>query len=245
MTLTLKIWRQKNATAPGQFETYEARDVLTDMSLLEMLDVVNESIIARGEDPIAFDSDCREGICGMCSLVINGIAHGGQRGTATCQLHLRHFKDGETITIEPWRARARNGASSCTNALQEPGLPPDMAALRRAGVTGSLRPIYAWTDLTYLLHKRHVSWRYYVFTGTEPDCADDGMICESVRQGAKTPGIWNPLPYFDTVRQNERDRVAAPQAQLSEPVRCLLDNLAKAPVRERGTIGDRDRDRVG
>src|SRR5882724_8603552 len=106
MNLTLKIWRQENASAPGRFETYQARDVLPDMSFLEMLDVVNETIIARGADPIAFDSDCREGICGMCSLVINGIAHGGHRGTATCQLHMRHFKDGAVITIEPWRARA-------------------------------------------------------------------------------------------------------------------------------------------
>ena len=106
MNLTLKVWRQKNRNTPGQFETYEARDVLADMSFLEMLDVVNEGLIAAGREPISFDSDCREGICGMCSLVINGIPHGGHRGTATCQLHMRHFQDGETITIEPWRAKA-------------------------------------------------------------------------------------------------------------------------------------------
>src|SRR2546426_1824364 len=106
MNLTLKVWRQKDTNSPGRFETYEANNVLPDMSFLEMLDVVNEGLIQRGEQPIAFDSDCREGICGMCSLVINGIPHGGQRGTATCQLHMRHFKDGETITIEPWRAGA-------------------------------------------------------------------------------------------------------------------------------------------
>ncbi len=106
MNLTLKVWRQKSAAAPGGFATYEARDILADMSFLEMLDVVNEGLIGRGEDPIAFDSDCREGICGMCSLVINGIPHGGNRGTATCQLHMRHFDDGQTITIEPWRARS-------------------------------------------------------------------------------------------------------------------------------------------
>jgi len=106
MNLTLKVWRQKDSGAPGQFETYQARDVIPDMSFLEMLDVVNEELLAKGKDPIAFDSDCREGICGMCSLVINGVPHGGHRGTATCQLHMRHFKDGETITIEPWRARA-------------------------------------------------------------------------------------------------------------------------------------------
>jgi succinate dehydrogenase / fumarate reductase iron-sulfur subunit len=106
MNLTLKVWRQKNAGTPGRFETYEAKNVLADMSFLEMLDVVNEGIIERGQEPIAFDSDCREGICGMCSLVINGIPHGGNKGTATCQLHMRHFKDGETITIEPWRAQA-------------------------------------------------------------------------------------------------------------------------------------------
>ncbi|HXP62222.1 MAG TPA: succinate dehydrogenase/fumarate reductase iron-sulfur subunit [Dongiaceae bacterium] len=106
MNLTLRIWRQKNRQTPGHFETCEAKDVSPDMSFLEMLDVVNEGLIQGGQEPIAFDSDCREGICGMCSLVINGIPHGGQRGTATCQLHMRHFKDGETITVEPWRARA-------------------------------------------------------------------------------------------------------------------------------------------
>src|SRR6476619_897814 len=106
MNLTLRVWRQKNARDGGRFETYQAKDVLEDMSFLEMLDVVNEDLIAKGHEPIAFDSYCREGICGMCSLVINGIPHGGHRGTATCQLHMRHFKDGETITIEPWLAKA-------------------------------------------------------------------------------------------------------------------------------------------
>ena len=106
MNLTLKVWRQKNRDAAGSLATYDVRDLIPDMSFLEMLDVVNEGLIARGEDPIAFDSDCREGICGMCSLVINGVPHGGYRGTATCQLHLRHFRDGQTITIEPWRARS-------------------------------------------------------------------------------------------------------------------------------------------
>ncbi len=106
MNLTLKVWRQKNRNSPGRFETYPAKDVLEDMSFLEMLDVVNENLQEQGQEPIAFDSDCREGICGMCSLVINGVPHGGHRGTATCQLHMRHFKDGDTITIEPWRARA-------------------------------------------------------------------------------------------------------------------------------------------
>ncbi len=106
MNLTLKVWRQKNATSPGRFVTYEARDISPDMSFLEMLDVIDEDILTRGEDPIAFDSDCREGICGMCSLVINGIPHGGHKGTATCQNHMRHFRDGDIITVEPWRAKA-------------------------------------------------------------------------------------------------------------------------------------------
>jgi succinate dehydrogenase / fumarate reductase, iron-sulfur subunit len=106
MNLTLKVWRQKHPEDTGEFVTYEAREIIPDMSFLEMLDVVNQELIERGEEPIAFDSDCREGICGTCSLVINGIPHGGQRGTTACQLHMRYFEDGQTITIEPWRARA-------------------------------------------------------------------------------------------------------------------------------------------
>ena len=105
MNLTLKVWRQKDARSEGHLVSYEAEDVLADMSFLEMLDVVNEKLIAAGQEPIAFDSDCREGICGTCSMVINGVAHGGQRGTTVCQLHMRHFNDGDTIVIEPWRAR--------------------------------------------------------------------------------------------------------------------------------------------
>jgi len=105
MNLTLHVWRQKNARDKGRMATYAARDIIPDMSFLEMLDVVNEDLILKGEDPIAFDHDCREGICGMCSLVINGVPHGHQRKTTVCQLHMRHFKDGDTITIEPWRAR--------------------------------------------------------------------------------------------------------------------------------------------
>ena len=106
MNLTLKVWRQKNAQEQGRLVEYPAKDVNPDMSFLEMLDVVNEGLIARGEEPIAFDSDCREGICGTCSLMINGLAHGGQRGTTVCQLHMRHFEDGQTVVIEPWRARS-------------------------------------------------------------------------------------------------------------------------------------------
>src|SRR5436190_3913663 len=106
MNLTLKVWRQKDRNSPGRIVLYPAANIIPDMSFLEMLDVVNEGLIGRGEEPIAFDSDCREGICGTCSLVINGIAHGGQRGTTVCQLHMRHFQDGQTITIEPWRARS-------------------------------------------------------------------------------------------------------------------------------------------
>jgi succinate dehydrogenase / fumarate reductase, iron-sulfur subunit len=106
MNLTLHVWRQTGPDVPGKMVVYQARDIKPDMSFLEMLDVVNEGLTERGEIPIAFDSDCREGICGMCSLMINGIAHGPMRGTATCQLHMRSFKDGDTIYIEPWRARA-------------------------------------------------------------------------------------------------------------------------------------------
>jgi succinate dehydrogenase / fumarate reductase iron-sulfur subunit len=106
MNLTLHVWRQKNARSEGRMVTYEARDISEDMSFLEMLDVVNEGLVERGEEPIAFDHDCREGICGMCGMMINGIAHGPQRATTACQLHMRHFRDGDEITIEPWRARA-------------------------------------------------------------------------------------------------------------------------------------------
>ena len=104
MNLTLRVWRQKNGATPGKMVEYRAENVSPDMSFLEMLDVVNEALIKRGEEPIAFDHDCREGICGTCGMVINGVAHGPLRATTTCQLHMRSFKDGETITIEPWRA---------------------------------------------------------------------------------------------------------------------------------------------
>ncbi|WP_345952090.1 MULTISPECIES: succinate dehydrogenase/fumarate reductase iron-sulfur subunit [unclassified Mucilaginibacter] len=106
MNLTLKVWRQKNAQTAGKFVTYKAENISPDMSFLEMLDVVNESLIHAKEDPIHFDHDCREGICGMCSLYINGRPHGPKRAITTCQLHMRSFSDGETITIEPWRAAA-------------------------------------------------------------------------------------------------------------------------------------------
>ena len=106
MRVTLRVWRQKNADDPGRMVTYKAKDVSPDMSFLEMLDVINEDLILRGEEPIAFDHDCREGICGACSLMINGIAHGPERGTTACQLHMRSFDDGDTITVEPWRAKA-------------------------------------------------------------------------------------------------------------------------------------------
>lgn len=105
INLTLKVWRQKKGEK-GSFETYDAKDIDTAMSFLEMLDVVNEGLERQGKDPIAFDHDCREGICGMCSAVVNGRPHGHQKGTTLCQLHMRTFKDGQTITIEPWRAAA-------------------------------------------------------------------------------------------------------------------------------------------
>ncbi|WP_208029548.1 succinate dehydrogenase/fumarate reductase iron-sulfur subunit [Rhabdothermincola sediminis] len=106
MKLTLKVWRQDGPRAEGRFETYEADDVKEEMSFLEMLDVVNERLIESGREPITFDSDCREGICGTCGVMINGQAHGPMRGTATCQLHMRSFRDGDEIVIEPWRAAA-------------------------------------------------------------------------------------------------------------------------------------------
>src|SRR5574338_530208 len=106
MNLTLLIWRQPAGSASGKLVRYEATGVSPDMSFLEMLDVVNEGLIQKGEQPIAFDHDCREGICGSCGMMINGVAHGPMKGTATCQLHMRSFKDGDTIYIEPWRARA-------------------------------------------------------------------------------------------------------------------------------------------
>src|SRR6266699_5792440 len=106
MRLNLRIWRQAGPTAPGRLEDYVAHDVSPGMSFLEMLDIVNEGLIKSGKDAIAFDSDCREGICGTCSLVVNGVAHGPDRGTTVCQLHMRHFHDGQTIVVEPWRANA-------------------------------------------------------------------------------------------------------------------------------------------
>ncbi len=106
MNLTLRVWRQPSANAPGNFVEYAAKNIPEECSFLEMLDIVNETLIAQNIEPIAFDHDCREGICGMCSLVINGVPHGPERATTTCQLHMRHFKDGDIIYIEPWRAEA-------------------------------------------------------------------------------------------------------------------------------------------
>jgi succinate dehydrogenase / fumarate reductase iron-sulfur subunit len=106
MNLTLKVWRQPGPGAPGRLVEYKAENISPDMSFLEMLDVVNETIIKRGEEPIAFDSDCREGICGTCGCMVDGIAHGPDPGTTVCQLHMRRFKNGDTIVIEPWRALA-------------------------------------------------------------------------------------------------------------------------------------------
>jgi succinate dehydrogenase / fumarate reductase iron-sulfur subunit len=106
MRVTLRIWRQASRQAPGSFETHEATDVLPDMSFLEVLDVLNERLIESRREPIAFDSDCREGICGACGVMIDGVAHGPLQGTATCQLHMRRFRDGAVITVEPWRSIA-------------------------------------------------------------------------------------------------------------------------------------------
>lgn len=106
MTINLLVWRQPAPNQPGKMTPYTIQDVTTDMSFLEMLDVLNEGLIRRGEEPVAFDSDCREGICGSCGLMINGMAHGPDSGTTACQLHMRRFKDGDTIVVEPWRARA-------------------------------------------------------------------------------------------------------------------------------------------
>lgn len=106
MKLTLHVWRQKSPGDKGAFATYELEDVSTHMSFLEMLDVLNQDLIGKGEDPIAFEHDCREGICGSCGFMVNGVAHGEQKGVTVCQLHMRHFSDGDEITIEPWRAKA-------------------------------------------------------------------------------------------------------------------------------------------
>lgn len=106
INLTLKVWRQKNSQSSGSFETYDVKDVSTEMSFLEMFDVLNERLIREGKDPIAFDHDCREGICGMCSMVIDGKPHGPWKANTVCQLHMRAFKEGDTITVEPWRANS-------------------------------------------------------------------------------------------------------------------------------------------
>jgi len=106
MTIHLRIWRQAGPNRPGRLVPYTVEGIIPDMSFLEMLDVLNETLIAKGEDPVAFDSDCREGICGTCGFVVSGIPHGPDRGATVCQLHMRRFKDGDTITLEPWRAKA-------------------------------------------------------------------------------------------------------------------------------------------
>jgi succinate dehydrogenase / fumarate reductase iron-sulfur subunit len=106
MNLTLKVWRQKDTNSAGKFVTYQVQGVTPDMSFLEMLDLLNENLQTQGEAPVAFEHDCREGICGMCGFLINGVAHGGHRGTTVCQLSMRFFKDGDSLTLEPWRAKA-------------------------------------------------------------------------------------------------------------------------------------------
>ena len=106
MNLTLHIWRQRNAKSPGKLVRYKVKDISPDQSFLEMMDQLNQGLIAQGEEPVAFDHDCREGICGACSMVINGVPHGPRRGTTTCQLHMRNFRDGDTLYVEPFRARA-------------------------------------------------------------------------------------------------------------------------------------------
>jgi len=106
MNLTLKVWRQKDTKSTGKFVSYQVQGVTPDMSFLEMLDLLNENLQAKGEAPVAFEHDCREGICGMCGFLINGVAHGGHRGTTVCQLSMRFFKDGDSLTLEPWRAKA-------------------------------------------------------------------------------------------------------------------------------------------
>lgn len=105
INITLKVWRQKNENAQGHFETYKADNISVDMSFLEMLDIVNEQLALEGKEPIVFDNDCREGICGMCGCVVNGIPHGPEKATTLCQLHMRKFNDGDTVVIEPWRAK--------------------------------------------------------------------------------------------------------------------------------------------
>lgn len=106
MKLTVNVWRQKNTASAGKMVKYQVDHVSPDMSFLEMLDILNQQLMAKGEEPVAFDHDCREGICGSCGVVINGVPHGGQVATTTCQLHMRKFKDGDSITVEPWRAKA-------------------------------------------------------------------------------------------------------------------------------------------
>jgi len=106
MNLTLKVWRQKNSKAKGGFQVYQATDVVVDMSFVEVLDIINEDLIRQGQEPIAFDNDCREGICGTCCIMINGRAHGSKHGTTVCQLHMREFKDGDVVVVEPFRAKA-------------------------------------------------------------------------------------------------------------------------------------------
>ena len=147
MRFHLKIWRQKNPRAAGEMVDYEIDDIPPGASFLEMLDILNERLVERGEDPVEHDSDCREGICGTCSLVINGIPHGGQRGSATCQLHMRTFQDGDTIYVEPWRAKPFPvikdlvvDRAPCDRIIQaggyvsvRTGSPPDANALPRHG----------------------------------------------------------------------------------------------------------------
>ena len=155
MNLTLKIWRQKNRDDKGRFETYEVKDISSEMSFLEMIDVLNEKLINEGADPVAFDHDCREGICGACSMHINGRPHGPWHATTTCQLHMRAFKDGDTIVVEPWRANAfpvikdlvvdrtnrqRDGVPDRRRIVDTVGCPQRRAGWRRRACAGRRGP---------------------------------------------------------------------------------------------------------
>jgi succinate dehydrogenase / fumarate reductase, iron-sulfur subunit len=239
INLTLKIWRQKSRADQGRFETYPARDISTDMSFLEMLDVVNERLTLEGQEPIAFEHDCREGICGSCGVMVNGRAHGPLKGTSLCQLHMRHFKDGDTLAIEPWRARAfpvikdlvvdrsaydriiqaggyvsvNTGSAPEANTLP---VPPDLAekAMDAAACIGCGACVAACPNASAMLFVSAKISQLALLPQGRPEADRRALAMVRIRQLLEPPRVRERLPQGDFHRQHRPLEPRVPACRL-------------------------------